>query len=200
MNSDVNTYGYARVSAKDQNLDRQINALAKFGVKPRMIMADKASGKDFNRPAYKRLMRRLRPGDVVVIKSIDRLGRNYNEILEEWRHITKDKGAAVVVLDMPLLNTREAKDGITGVFLADLVLQLLSYVAQVERESIKQRQAEGIAAAKTRGVRFGRPKKPIPENFPEVRDAYEAGELTRAQAAQRLGVCMTTFDTWRQSL
>ena len=198
MDESNKVYGYARVSARDQNLDRQIDALNEFGVEPSMVFTDKASGMDFNRPAYKRLMRKLRPGDTVVIKSIDRLGRDYEEILVEWRRITKDKQAAVVVLDMPLLDTRTAKNGITGVFLSDLVLQLLSYVAQVERENIKQRQAEGIAAAKARGVRFGRPKIPIPDNFEVVLDDYESGRITRKQASENLGVCMTTFDEWRR--
>ena len=198
MEESNKVYGYARVSARDQNLDRQIGALNEFGVEPSMVLTDKASGKDFNRPAYKRLMRKLRPGDTVVIKSIDRLGRDYEEILVEWRRITKDKQAAVVVLDMPLLDARTAKNGITGVFLSDLVLQLLSYVAQVERENIKQRQAEGIAAAKARGVRFGRPKIPIPDNFEVVLDDYESGRITRKQASENLGVCMTTFDEWRR--
>ena len=147
-------YGYARVSTRDQNLDRQLQALAAFPVEGRRVFADKASGKDFDRPAYRRLMARLRPGDVLVVKSIDRLGRDYNEILEQWRAITKRKGAHVVVLDMPLLDTRTTQNGITGVFLADVVLQLLSYVAQIERDNTHQRQAEGIAAAKARGGAF----------------------------------------------
>lgn len=150
-------YGYARVSAKDQNLNRQLDALSSLGIKPVDIFADKASGKDFDRPEYRRLIRKVRPGDVVAVKSIDRLGRDYGEILDEWRRLTKDKRVAVVVIDMPLLDTRASYPGITGVFISDLVLQLLSYVAQVERENIRRRQAEGIASAKARGVRFGRP-------------------------------------------
>jgi DNA invertase Pin-like site-specific DNA recombinase len=199
MEQEVKTYGYARVSAKDQSLDRQLDALREFGVDQKSVYSDKASGKDFNRPAYRRLMRKLKSGDVLVVKSIDRLGRNYEEILEEWRRITKEKQADVVVLDMPLLDTREVKDGITGVFLADLVLQLLSYVAQVERENIKQRQAEGIAAAKARGVKFGRPRIPIPNNFEEVACAYANGSITRVDAARLLGVSPTTFDKWLRS-
>ena len=198
MQENLATYGYARVSTKDQNLDRQIDALVDFGVSEKMIFKDKASGKDFNRPAYKRLIRKLKPGDVLVIKSIDRLGRNYDEILNEWRLITKEKCAAVVILDMPLLDTREAKDGITGVFLADFVLQLLSYVAQVERENIKRRQAEGIAAARARGVKFGRPRLSIPEQFPTVLEAFNNGEINREEAACMLGCCVTTFDQWRK--
>lgn len=150
-------YGYARVSAKDQNLDRQLIALLSFPVERKYIFADKASGKDFKRPAYKKLISKIKPGDVVVIKSIDRLGRNYEEILNEWRFITKGKQAAIVVLDMPLLDTREMCRWLTGVFIADLVLQVLNYVAQIELENTKQSQAEGIAAAKARDVRFGRP-------------------------------------------
>lgn len=194
------TYGYARVSSKDQNLARQLDALREFGVRDAMVFADVASGGDFNRPAYRRLIRRLRAGDVVVVKSIDRLGRNYDEILEEWRCITKRKRAHVVVLDMPLLDTRQNAFGITGVFLSDVVLQLLSYVAQVERESIRQRQAEGIAAAKARGVQFGRPRKQIPANFASVEAAYERGDITRSEAASQLGVCAATFDSWRKVL
>ena len=140
MNAEGTTYGYARVSTKDENLDRQIDALTAFGVKEKLIYRDKASGTDFDRPAFRRLIKKLRSRDVIVIKSIERLGRNYSEILDEWRSITKNRGAAIVVLDMPLLDTREVKDEITGKFLADLVLQLLSYVAQVERENIKQRK------------------------------------------------------------
>ena len=151
------TYGYARVSSRDQNPSRQLDAFSKLGLPPERVFCDKASGKNFERPQYRRLVRRLREGDLVVVKSIDRLGRNYDEIIEEWRRITKVKRADIVVLDMPLLDTRAKPDDVTGAFIADLVLQILSYVAQVERENIRQRQAEGIAAAKARGVKFGRP-------------------------------------------
>lgn len=187
-------YGYARVSTRDQNLDRQLDALHAFGVDK--VFADKASGRDFERPQWRRMVRALRRGDVLVVKSIDRFGRNYEEIICQWRAITRDRGAAVVVLDMPLLDTRRERDGITGVLIADIVLQLLSYVAQVERESIHQRQAEGIAAAKARGVRFGRPRIARPAIYDAVKDAYRAGGITRAQAAGRLGVSLTTFDKW----
>lgn len=190
------TYGYARVSSRDQNLSRQLDALTAFGIEERHVFADKASGKDFERPSYQKMMRRLRKGDVVVTKSIDRLGRNYDEILEQWRLLTKEKGVHMVVLDMPLLDTRENKQGITGVFLADIVLQLLSYVAQVEREGIKQRQAEGIAAAKARGVRFGRPAIERPEKYEDAKQAYLDGRATRAQVASVLNVCPKTFDRW----
>lgn len=189
-------YGYARVSARDQNLARQIDALEEFGVERRYIFIDKASGKDFDRPGYRRLTRKLRVGDVLVIKSIDRLGRNYSEILDQWRALTKDRGAEVVVLDMPLLDTRQSIGGVTGVFLSDVVLQLLSYVAQVERDNIKQRQAEGIAAARARGVQFGRPRIPLPDSFDDVRARYELGTLTRQDASRELGVSTATFDRW----
>ena len=161
-------YGYARVSTKEQNEQRQIIALEEFGLNLRQIFIDKQSGKDFERANYQRLTRRLKEGDTLVVKSIDRLGRNYNEILEQWRIITKEKGAAIVVLDMPLLDTRKNRD-LTGTLIADIVLQLLSYVAQTEREFIRQRQAEGIAVVKAQGVRFGRPPLERPEGFPEVR-------------------------------
>ncbi len=192
-------YGYARVSACDQNLDRQLVALRGFGVEDRLIYQDKASGKDFDRPAYQRLFRRLHAGDVLVVKSIDRLGRNYDEILEEWRKLTRAKQAHIVVLDMPLLDTRHEISGITGVFIADLVLQVLSYVAQVERDNIKQRQAEGIAAAKARGVRFGRPPIERPASYDEAKTLYEMGKISRGEAARRLGVCVSTFDRWLRS-
>lgn len=189
-------YGYARVSARDQNLARQLDALAEFGVEERHVYTDKASGKDFGRPGWRRLMRRLRAGDVLVVKSIDRMGRNYEEILEEWRRVVKARGAAVVVLDMPLLDTRNQRDGITGTFIADIVLQLLSYVAQVERENIKQRQAEGIAAAQARGVKFGRPRKKRPTAYKATKESYLGGHITRGEAASRLKISLSTFDKW----
>nr|WP_172136794.1 recombinase family protein [Adlercreutzia sp. ZJ473] len=191
-------YGYARVSARDQNLARQIDALLEFGVKRRLIYEDRASGRDFDRPGFRRLMRRLRAGDVVVVKSIDRLGRCYSEILEQWRVLTKERGVDVVVLDMPLLDTRTRVDGVTGAFLADVVLQLLSYVAQVERDNIRQRQAEGIAAAHARGVRFGRPRLERPEPYGDVLEGYLAGLLTRKEASAALGVSTATFDRWKR--
>lgn len=192
-------YGYARVSTKDQNLDRQLIALLSFPVERKCIFADKASGKDFKRPAYKKLISKIKPGDVVVIKSIDRLGRNYEEILNEWRFITKGKQAAIVVLDMPLLDTREMCRGLTGVFIADLVLQVLSYVAQIERKNTRQRQAEGIAAAKARGVRFGRPSICKPGIYEIVKNAYLAGKINRKEAAVKLKVSISTFDRWLRS-
>lgn len=189
-------YGYVRVSSKDQNLDRQYDALRRFGVERQNIFADKAGGRDFKRPAYRRMLHRLHEGDVLVIKSIDRLGRDYDEILEEWKRITVTKGVSVVVIDIPLLDTRTVSGNITGKLIADLVLQLLSYVAQVERENIKQRQAEGIAAAKARGVRFGRPCIERPKNYQATKAAYLSGEITRKTAASRLKVCVKTFDMW----
>ena len=185
-------YGYVRVSTREQNEQRQMIAMKEYGVEEARIYTDKQSGKDFARKKYKRLLRRLKSGDTLVIKSIDRLGRNYEEILEQWRCITKEKQAAIVVLDMPLLDTRQTRD-LTGTLIADLVLQLLSYVAQTERESIRQRQAEGIAAAKARGVRFGRAPKPLPENFRTVCRRWESGEITGTTAARECGMPLSTF-------
>ena len=188
-------YGYVRVSTREQNEARQIIALHQFCVPDERIYLDKQSGKDFNRPAYKRLLRTLRPGDVLAVQSIDRLGRNYEEILEQWRLLTKKKGVAMVVLDMPLLDTRNTRD-LTGTLIADIVLQLLSYVAQKERESIRQRQAEGIAAAEERGVRFGRPEKEIPGRFFLLYDDWKKGEISGREAARQLGVTHQTFFKW----
>lgn len=189
-------FGYVRVSSKDQCEDRQLIALQEFGVPRQNVYLDKLSGRDFERPQYKRLMRKLRSGDLLVVKSIDRLGRNYSEIQEQWRLITKEKRADVVVLDMPLLDTRRKPDDLTGTFIADLVLQILYYVAQVERENIKQRQTEGIAAAKARGVRFGRPKKMVPAVFEEVKGRWERKEISSRQAARELQVAQDTFLRW----
>jgi len=187
-----NVYGYIRVSSRDQNEDRQRIALREAGVTEENTYLDKQSGKDFHRPQYKRLLRRLRKDDLLCIKSIDRLGRNYREILEQWRIITKEKGADIVVLDMPLLDTRRGKD-LMGTFLADIVLQVLSFVAENERSNIRQRQAEGIAAAKARGVRFGRPEKVPPEHFAATVRDWKAGRLTASQAAARCGMSESTF-------
>lgn len=192
-------YGYARVSTKEQNEQRQIIALEEFGLNLRQIFIDKQSGKDFERTNYQRLTRRLKEGDTLVVKSIDRLGRNYNEILEQWRIITKEKGAAIVVLDMPLLDTRRNRD-LTGTLIADIVLQLLSYVAQTEREFIRQRQAEGIAAAKAQGVRFGRPPLVQPKEFPAVHQAWLKKEISAREAARRLSVTHKTFLRWAHEL
>jgi len=190
------TYGYARVSTREQCEDRQLVAMREFGVEDRNILLDKQSGKDFHRQAYRRLLKKLKPGDTLVIKSIDRLGRNYGEILEQWRMITKEKQVAIVVLDIPLLDTRQKERDLTGTFIADLVLQILSYVAQTEREFIRQRQAEGILAAKARGVRFGRPPMERPEGFREVRGAWERGDISAREAGRRLGVDYKTFLSW----
>ncbi len=188
-------YGYVRVSAKDQNIQRQLIAMQEAGLSQKQIFVDKQSGKDFERPEYQRLLRKLRRDDVLIVKSIDRLGRNYDEILEQWRLITKEKEAAIVVLDMPLLDTRKNRD-LTGTLIADIVLQLLSYVAQTEREFIRQRQAEGIAAAKERGVQFGRRPKPIREDFSAVLEEFRTGQLTSRQAAASMGVSPSTFYKW----
>lgn len=189
-------YGYIRVSTKDQNEDRQRIALAEFPVPEANVFMDKLSGRDFNRPQYRKLIRKLRPGDCLVVKAIDRLGRNYEEILEQWRIITKEKKADIVVLDMPLLDTRQTGRDLTGTFVADLVLQILSYVAQTERENIKQRQKEGIAAARLRGVRFGRPRKPLPENFEQVKQDWEDKKITSREAARQLSIAQDTFLRW----
>ena len=188
-------YGYARVSTKEQNEQRQLIALRQFGIAQARIYVDKQSGKDFSRPNYQKLIRRMRPDDVLVVKSIDRLGRNYEEILEQWRVITKEKQSAIVVLDMPLLDTRKNRD-LTGTLIADIVLQLLSYVAQTEREQIRQRQAEGIAAAKARGVRFGRPPKPRPPEYEAVYRGWQTGAFSARAAAKKIGVTHMTFLRW----
>ena len=188
-------YGYARVSSKDQNERRQLDTLLDFGVQREKIYVDKQSGKDFNREKYKRLMRKMQKGDTLIIKSIDRLGRNYDEILEQWRILTKEKQIAIVVLDMPLLDTGQAKD-LTGTLIADIVLQLLSYVAQTERELIRQRQAEGIAAAKARGVKFGRKAMAVPTAFEDCKNRWLQGQITSRQAAKMLQVSQSTFIRW----
>ena len=187
-----NIYGYVRVSSTDQNEDRQMIALKGSQIPARNIYVDKQSGKDFNRPQYKRLVRRLRPGDLLYVMSIDRLGRNYEEIQKEWRFLTKQIGIDICVLDMPLLDTRQGKD-LMGTFIADLVLQILSFVAQNERENIKKRQAEGIAAAKARGVQFGRPALPLPDNFCQIHRDWRNKKLTLQQAAEACEMPVGTF-------
>lgn len=187
-----NLYGYIRVSTRDQNEDRQLIALRELKIPEKNIFMDKQSGKDFNRPQYKRLVRKLKKDDLLYIKSIDRLGRNYAEILEQWRLLTQTKGADIVVLDMPLLDTRRGKD-LMGTFLSDIVLQVLSFVAENERTNIRQRQAEGIAAAKAKGIRFGRPPKPLPENFHSVYQRWKMGEITGTAAAKECGMPLATF-------
>ena len=185
-------YGYARVSTRSQKEDRQVVALQEFGVAPEHITVEKQSGKNFDRPLYQNLVGMFQPGDVLVVKSIDRLGRNYKEILEQWACITKTRGAAIVVLDMPLLDTREGRD-LTGTLVADIVLQLLSYVAQTEREFNRQRQAEGIAEAKERGVRFGPDRLPMPEEFEVLAQQWWNGEVSGEHAAKSLGLSRRTF-------
>ena len=188
-------YGYIRVSTKDQNEARQMISMREFGVSERHIYLDRQSGKDFNRPQYCRLFRRLKKGDTLVIKSIDRLGRNYDEIIVQWRMLTREKGVHIVVLDMPLLDTRHDRD-LTGTLIADIVLQLLSYVAQTEREFIHRRQAEGIAAAKARGVRFGARPIEKPAEFDNCRRAWLNGEISAREAARRLNISHPTFLKW----
>lgn len=188
----MSDYGYIRVSSKDQNEARQLDALYQQGKKYDAIFIDKQSGKDFNRPQYKALYRKLKKGDTLYIKSIDRMGRNYDEIIQEWRRITRFREADIVVLDMPLLDTRRGKD-LMGTFLSDIVLQVLSFVAENERSNIRQRQAEGIAAAKRRGVRFGRPPQTLPENFEEVCKQWKSGEITGTNAAKECGMAMSSF-------
>ena len=189
---DINIYGYMRVSSKEQNEDRQKIALTEMGVPENNIYMDKQSGKDFERTQYKRLLRKLNENSVLYIKSIDRLGRNYGELNEQWRIITKEKKADIDVIDMPLLDTRREKN-LLGTFISDVVLALLSYVAENERTNIKQRQAEGIAAAKARGVKFGRPPLPIPQNFYQMHKDWRAGKITIEEAAKACNMCPKTF-------
>ena len=185
-------YGYVRVSSTDQNEDRHMMALNKVNVPEKNIYMDKLSGKDFNSPQYKKLVRKLKPGDLLYVLSIDRLGRNYEEIQNQWRILTKEIGIDICVLDMPLLDTRNGKD-LMGTFIADLVLQILSFVAQSERENIRKRQQEGIAAAKAKGVKFGRPRVGMPENFDEICRKWRYGMITTEQAAQQCGVSRSTL-------
>ena len=185
-------YGYIRVSTREQNEDRQLIALREIAVPEANLFMDKQSGKDFQRPQYKKLVRKLKKDDLLYIKSIDRLGRNYEEIQNQWRVLTKEKGVDIVVLDMPLLDTRRGKD-LMGTFLSDIVLQVLSFVAENERTNIRQRQAEGIAAAKARGVRFGRPPRPLPENYHSAYQRWKAGAITGTAAARECGMPLSTF-------
>ncbi|MBQ6207327.1 MAG: recombinase family protein [Oscillospiraceae bacterium] len=185
-------FGYVRVSTKEQNEDRQLIAMRELRIPERNLYIDKQSGKDFDRPQYQRLVRRLKKDDLLYVKSIDRLGRNYDEILEQWRVLTKEKDADIVVLDMPLLDTRRGKD-LMGTFLSDIVLQVLSFVAENERTNIRQRQAEGIAAAKARGVRFGRPPQPLPKGYHSAYIRWKAGEITGTAAARECGMPLSTF-------
>lgn len=195
------TYGYVRVSTREQHEDRQVDALKIFGVQKRNILMDKVSGKDFMRPNYQKLVhKKLKRGDLLVVKSIDRLGRNYDEILEEWRFITKLLQADILVLDMPLLDTRVKKDSLVGNFIADVVLQVLSFVAQNERETTMIRQREGIAAAKARGVRFGRPKRVLPDNFSSIVEQWRSREMTLEEALLRTSLPRSSFYAAAKSL
>lgn len=189
------TYAYIRVSTREQNEDRQIIAMRDFGIEDTDMIIDKLSGKDFNRPGYKKLMKKLKPEDTLVVKSIDRLGRNYDEILEQWRIITKEKQVYIVVLDMPLLDTRTGRD-LTGTLIADIVLQLLSYVAQTERDFIRQRQREGIEAAQAKGIHCGRAGLEKPDNYSEIRERWRKGEVSGREASRLLGVSHNTFRSW----
>ncbi|MBQ3462820.1 MAG: recombinase family protein [Clostridia bacterium] len=188
----MNTYGYVRVSSKDQNEGRQMIAMRMQNIPDKKIFVDKQSGKDFDRPQYRKLLKKLKAGDLLYILSIDRLGRNYEEIQNQWRHLTKEKEVDICVIDMPILDTRTYKD-LLGTFIADLVLQILSFVAQSERESIKKRQAEGIAAAKARGVKFGRDKIQLPDSFEPAKEKFRSGALTVNEAAALCGMHRSTF-------
>ena len=192
-------YGYVRVSSRDQNEERQLRALYETGVRQKNIFVDKQSGSDFERPQYKKMLKRLKAGDLLYILSIDRLGRNYEEIQNQWRILTKEIGIDVCVIDMPLLDTRSGKD-LMGTFIADLVLQILSFVAQSERENIRKRQTEGIAAAKTRGVRFGRPEVPVPESFVRVAKQWNKGLISTHTALEKCGMSRSTFYRRRREL
>jgi DNA invertase Pin-like site-specific DNA recombinase len=188
-------YGYSRVSTKEQHSDRQFSALTAAGVEPKNIFTDKISGKDFERPQYKKLLKKLKSGDRLIVKSLDRLGRNYKEIVEQWQIITKDLGADIIILDMPLLNTTIYRD-LLGTLISDMVLQILSFVAQNEREVMLTRQAEGIVEAKKRGVKFGRPKKTVPSDFAKIKKDYLSKKISSRKAAEKLHISQTTFFNW----
>lgn len=192
-------FGYIRVSTKDQKTDRQNVAMAEANVPEKNVFTDKLSGRNFERPQYKKMLRKLKKGDTLFVKSIDRLGRNYEEIIEQWRIITKEKCVDIVIIDFPLLDTRKKDKDLTGTFVADLVLQILSYVAQTERENIKQRQKEGIAAAKNKGIKFGRPKKVIPKEFRKYYRQWKKGTISGRQAGIMLGVNHNTFFMWARN-
>lgn len=192
----MSRYGYVRVSTREQNIGRQMSAMGKIAIPRDDIYIDKLSGKDFNRPQYKKLVKKLRQGDELYIKSIDRLGRDYEEIIEQWRHLTKVKDIDIIVLDFPLLDTRNKVNGVTGKFVADLVLQILSYVAQVERENTHQRQMEGIREAQIKGIKFGRPKSEVPPNFEKVMSKWRRKEISLREAARRLNTNHVTLSRW----
>lgn len=194
----MNKYAYIRVSSRDQNVARQVSAMQEIGLTEQQMFIDMQSGKDFNRENYQRLIKKLKNGDELYIKSIDRLGRDYEEIIAQWRFLTNMKKIHIIVLDFPLLDTRNKDGGLTGKFIADLVLQILSYVAQIERENIKQRQAEGIRIAQERGTKFGRPKKEKPQNFDALYQLWEQGEISLREASRRAGVSHHTFSSWTE--
>ena len=193
-------YGYVRVSSKEQNIDRQITAMKEQGISKESIFVDKSTGKNFNRKDYKRLIRRLKQGDEIFIKSIDRLGRNYTEIMEQWKVITQKKNADIIVIDFPILDTRKRLNGVTGIFIADLVLQIMSYIAQIERENIHKRQMEGILEAKKRGVQFGRKAIIKPKNFDEVAKLWKNGKVSLREGAKLLNVSHSTFSKWLKNI
>lgn len=188
----MSEYGYVRVSTREQNEDRQMICMRENRVPMKNIYMDKQSGKDFNRPQYKKMVKKMQSGDLLYIKSIDRLGRDYEEIQEQWRILTREKGVDIMVIDMPLLDTRRGKD-LIGTFVSDIVLQVLSFVAENERKNIRQRQKEGIEAAKARGVQFGRPPRHLPDNFPDVYQKWKKGEINQTQAAEACGMPLSTF-------
>ena len=192
--------GYVRVSTKDQNPDRQMDAMKALGIRDKYIYVDKISGKSFDRPEYQKMLSKLKKGDIVIVKSIDRLGRNYDEILEQWRFLTREKQVEIEVIDMPLLNTNASKEGLTGVFVSDIVLQILAYVAETERSFIRQRQAEGIAAAKRRGVKFGARRSSVPDELNYYYDQWQHGKISVREAAARLGLSKSTFHRWCMEL
>lgn len=189
-------YAYIRVSSKDQNIDRQVDAMEKIGISRKQMYIDKQSGKDFQRKNYQRLIKKLKAGDELYVKSIDRLGRNYDDIIEQWTYLTKVKDINIIVLDFPLLDTRNQVEGVTGKFIADIVLQLLSYIAQIERENIHQRQAEGIKLAKQKGIHLGRPRLPIPEDFYSLYLLCKQHKISKREGARRLNTNPTTFNNW----
>lgn len=189
-------YGYVRVSSKEQNIDRQMTAMKEQGIPKEKVFIDKATGKNFNRKGYRKMLRKVKTGDELFIKSIDRLGRNYDEIIEQWKVITKDKGVNIIVIDFPLLDTRKKVNGLTGIFIADLVLQVMSYVAQIERENTHKRQMEGIREAKKKGVQFGRKSIAKPDNYGEVVALWKDGKISLREGAKLLGISHTTFSKW----
>ena len=195
----VQLKGYVRCSSKEQNPERQIIAMREFGVPEEAIVIEMLSGKNFERPIYQEMVRQLKPGDVLVLNSLDRLGRDYDAVIDEWRYVTKELGADIVILDMPLLDTRQKDRDLTAAFIADIVLQILSYVAEMEREFNRQRQAEGIAAAKARGVKLGRPPKERPTLLKPISKLWQSGEISAREAARRLGIAPRTFINWAKA-